>query len=173
MKFEDFKVCKDFVNKDKSKILNYVQALYHRNSELNNIQNLQDRKLAACAAAKLNPRDPQVIDIMDLKNEEVNWIIDTYLGLYQNSNAYHQLQMDQEMLWRIQRLLLSPIETLEEDELIKKYQKRAELAETGDTISRRINRSISEIYTTPDVQEVATTHIRQMKRIEERIKERA
>lgn len=173
IKFSDMDVCQRFVSKDKNKILSYIERLYAKESPLNNIQNLSERKREAAQQAKLNLKDPEVIEIMDLQNDAVNKLIFAYLSSYQNSNSFHKLCSDQQLFWDIQSILMSPISTDDEDQLMEKYKKRGALSETSDDLLRRINRLYSEIYATEDVQEMAFTSIRQMLRPEERIKMKA
>lgn len=172
LKFSEFDVCRNYVHKDKAKIIAYIEALYNKESALNNIQNLQDRKIAACQQVKLNPKDEYVISMMAMKEPVVNDLIFVYLSQFQNSNAFHQLCSDQQLFWSIQQVINKPMDTQDEDEVIEKYAKRAKLSETADEISKRINRLYSEIYSQEDSREKAVAHITQMLRPEERIRQR-
>lgn len=171
-KFSDFDVCNKFVHKDKAKIIFFISVLYSKDSALNNIQNISERKREACKQAKLNELDPEVIQIMDLQHTEVNKLIFEYLSIYQNSNKYHKLCADQQLFWDIQKILMSSGGTADEDELMDKYKKRGDLSKTSDELLSRINKYYSEIYASEEVQEMAVTHVRQMMRPEERIKNR-
>lgn len=171
-KFSDLDICQRFVNKDKAKIISYIELLYSKESTINSIQNLSERKREACKLSKLNPVDQEVISIMDLKHEEVNKLIFAYLSVYQSSNSYHKLCSDQQLFWDIQRILMSPAGTEDEDTLMAKYKKRGELSSTSDELLKRINRLYSEIYTQEDAIDLAVTNIRQMLRPEDRIKQK-
>jgi len=170
VKFSELDVCKRFVNKDKNKIIVYIENLYRKDSELNNIQNLSERKRAACEKAKLNPKDTEVLSIMDLQHEEVNKLIFAFLSTFQNSNSYHKLMSDQQLFWDIQKILMSPAGVDDEDELMSKYKKRGELSKTSDELLIRINRLYSEIFTEEETQDMAHTIVRQMMRPEERVR---
>jgi hypothetical protein len=170
--FKDMEVCLSYKGKDKLKVIKYIELLYSKESPLNNIQNLGDRKVEACKQAKLNPHDTYVKEIMDLKNKDVFGLIFCYLSTFNNDNEFHLLMTDQQLLWSIQKILMTPVETEDEDELMDKYKKRAELSKTSDELSKRITRRLSEIYTQEDVREEATNFIRQMKTPEQRIKEK-
>jgi len=172
VKFSDFDVCQSFVHKDKAKILSYISLLYDRESSLNGIQNLSDRKREACSRAKLDARDPEIISIMDMQHEQVNKLIFAYLSQFQNSNAYHKLCSDQQLFWDIQKILMSPGGTDDEDKLMEKYKKRGDLSKTADQLLTTINKLFSEIYKDDDVQEVAATMMRQMLRPEDRVRQK-
>src|ERR1700748_3361192 len=133
-KFSDLDVCQRFNHKDKNKLLFYIDLLYSKESTLNSIQNLSERKREACKQAKINPLDQEVISIMDLKHDEVNKLIFAYLSVYQSSNSYHKLCSDQQLFWDIQRVLMSPVGTEDEDTLMAKYKKRGELSSTSDEL---------------------------------------
>lgn len=170
VKFSDLDVCKRFAHKDKNKIIAYIENLYTKASELNNIQNLSERKRAACEKAKLNPRDTEVLSIMDLQHEDVNKLIFAFLSTFQNSNSYHKLCSDQQLFWDIQKILMSPAGVDDEDQLMNKYKKRGELSKTADELLVRINRLYSEIFAEEETQELAHVIVRQMMRPEERVR---
>lgn len=172
MKFIDFDVCKDFINKDKTKIIRYIELVYNKESILNGIQNLKERKNEACRQAKLDLGDSSTKKIMNLRNEEVNTLIFHYLSIFQNSNSFHQLCTDQQLFWSIQQILMKPIQTDDEDEIIEKYKKRGALSESADQIKMRINRLYSEIFFSEDFKEIALTQVRQMNRPEQIVKQK-
>jgi len=163
-------VCQRFAHKDKNKIFLFISLLYSKDSALNNIQNLSERKREAAQQAKLNLKDPEVIDMMDLQNEAVNKLIFAYLSSFQNSNSYHKLCSDQQLFWDIQSILMSPIKTQDEDEIMDKYKKRGDLSKTSDELLVRINRLYSEIYAHEEVKDMAVMHVTQMLRPEQRIR---
>lgn len=169
-KFSDLDVCQRFVHKDKNKILAYISFLYDRDSDLNNIQHLDERKREACLRSKLDFDDPEVKSIMEMKNDQVNKLIFDYLSIFQNNNSYHKLCTDQQMFWDIQKILMTSPTTTDEDELMKKYKSRGELSKTSDDILSRINRLYNEIYLYDEVKEVAVSHVTQMLRPEQRVR---
>lgn len=163
--FSEFEVCKKFKHKDKNKILLFIESLYNRKSPLNKIQDLGERKLAACEKAKLNPAEPWVIEIMELKNEVVSDLIEAYLGLYQNSNKYHKLISDQQLFLSMMRLISKPFdeETLADEELAEKKMKlRSSISDQADKLLIKIEHSLSEIYGSNEVIEMAEMHIRKL-----------
>ncbi|HTJ52610.1 MAG TPA: hypothetical protein VL443_24310 [Cyclobacteriaceae bacterium] len=143
--------------------------MYSKDSPLNNIQNLSERKRAACLQAKLSDKDPEMIKIMDLQHEEVNKLIFAYLAEFQNHNKYLKLCSDQQLFWDIQKILLSPIGVEDEDKIMEKYKKRGDLSKTADEVLTRINKLFSDIFAHEDTQEMAQTVIAtQMLRPEDR-----
>ena len=171
LKFSEFDVCKNFVHKDKHKIITYIQLLYAKDSDLNNIQNLSERKREACRRAKLDEFSLDIVEIMDLQNKEINELIFTYLAEFQHHNKYIKLCSDQQLFWDIQKILLSPIGVEDEDTIMEKYQKRGVLSKTSDDVLTRINRLYAEIFHNEETQEMGETIIvGQMLRPEQRIK---
>ena len=170
VKFSDLEVCQKFQSKDKTKILKYIETLYSKSSPLQKVQNLLDRKIAACKEAKLSPTDESVIEIMDLKNKEVNNLIFAFHAVFQDNNKMTNLAADQQLLWNIQQLMLSNPMVIDEDELSDRYKKRIALSDMADSLEKRVARLIGEIFFHEDVKkDVASAGIRQMLRPEERL----
>jgi len=165
VKFSDSEICKSFVHKEKAKVIKYIEAMYNKNSKLNNIQNLKDRKLEACKESKLNPKDVDTIDVMEMKNEDVRKLVMYYLSIFQNSNQFHQLITDQQLFWSIQEIIVKPIEDVDEDSIMEKYKKRTALSETADNLAKRINRLYSEIYATDELKDEAKEFVRHIHRL--------
>lgn len=171
LRFSELEVCKQFRHKDKVKILVYIEKMFSKDSPLNSMQNLSDRKREACKLAKLNDRDPEVLEIMDLQNKEVNELIFIYLAEFQHSNKYLKLCSDQHLFWSIQKIIMSPIGTDDEDKIMSKYKSRGDLSKTSDDLLIRINRYFAEIFSNEETQEMAETIIvGQMLRPEQRVR---
>jgi hypothetical protein len=171
-KFSDFDICKEFKHKDKNKIIKYIEVMYSKDSQLNEIQNLQDRKIKACKLAKLDPDTKYVKEIMRLENEEVRNIIVSYLSFYQNNNEFVQLIVDQQLLWGIHEALLSPPSIDANTDFSEIYKKRGAMSTLSDEITRRVNRAYTSLYATEEIKEAAHQMVSQMKRPEQRVKER-
>lgn len=170
-KFSDFEIVKKYTHKDKGKVVSYICEFYSQHSELNKIQDLQERKEAACAMVKLNPKDPYIEEILAMKQEQVNELVFHYLSFYQNSNRFNKLISDQQLLFNMLSILRKPIdETLDEDELEKKMKSRANISQLADGLISSCDRLMSEIYGEKEVVEVADTMIRRMISPEERVK---
>jgi hypothetical protein len=169
--FSESEVAKKFHSKDKAKILIYLSELYHKKSPLNAIQDLSERKLAACKKAKLNPEDQYVQDIMDLKDEVFNELLFHFLGIFQESNRFHKLCADQQLHWRMMEMLMKPFpERMDEEQEIKMMKLRSALSEEADALNSRIERAKSDIFGTDDVIKNAEMKIRKLLTPEARLK---
>ena len=160
-----------FKHKSKESIGTYLELMYKQKSSLNKIQNLEERKLEACAKAKLDPKDADVVSIMEMKHEEVNEVIQQYL-VSQNSNRFHLLCSSQQLFWNMQRVLNKPLDiTMDEDELEKKMKSRTAMEKEAETLMTRIDNLYSEVFATDDVVENAQNNVRKMISLEQRLRE--
>jgi hypothetical protein len=169
--FKDTDICKKFTHKDKSKIIHYIELVYSRNSELNNIDSVEDRRIEACRQAGLNPDHVQ--DIIMQKNDQVNDLIFHYLGYFQNSNEMHQLMAEQQLFWDIQREMMKPVE---EDKKEEQYDWKLKMMVKSSDLLNRIKSRKNELFNPKDIGEdtvdIIETKIRILKP-EERIKSRS
>lgn len=163
--FSELDVCKKFKHKDKAKIITYIEAMYNRKSPLNKIQELENRKQAACEKAKLNPNEDWVIKMMNFEDESISELVFVYLGIFQNSNRYHKLMSDQQLYWSMMKLIFKPFDedTLsDEDKAEQKMKLRNSISDQADKLLTKIEYSYSQIYGTNDVIEMAEMHVRKL-----------
>jgi hypothetical protein len=116
--FLDHPDVKALKHKDKQKILSFIKLLYTKDAPINNIDNLRERQIYAANQCKLDPTDPQIIQIFNYENEEITLLINLYLGKIQNSNEYDQYQSNQWLFWNLQDKMRQPLQ--DNDEYIKK-----------------------------------------------------
>jgi hypothetical protein len=147
----------------KDEIQKYIELMYSQESALNHIEDLAERKIQAAIKAKLDPNDPDVKNIMNLKNKKVTTDIINFLNK-NNSNAYIKLISDQQLFYRMQRQLLEEDEDADSEKLMKISERSEELVE-------RIDKSYAKIYKEKEVIEEATKTIR-MATPEQRLRER-
>jgi hypothetical protein len=171
-KFSEVDICKEFEHKDKDKIIRYIELMYSKESKLNEIQNLSERKIQACKLAKLDYNLKGVKEIINLQNEPVRGLIVYFLSFYQNNNAVTQLMVDQQLLWSIHNSLLKPLEVKDDEDIDALIKKRSQMSLAGEELTKRVNRQYTEIYASQEAKEAAYQMIAQMKRPEDRVKER-
>jgi len=123
----------------KEEIKRYIELMYNKNSDLNKIEDLKERKIQAAIKAKLDPNDPEVIKIMELKNEKVRGEIIEYLNRC-NSNAFVKLIGDQQLFWGLQQILMKPLE----DEV--DTNKLMTISERSEELVERIENGYKKIY---------------------------
>lgn len=132
---------------------------------------LLKRKIEACREAKLDSIDPKVIEMMDLKNPDVNNLIFLF-HTFQSDERVTQLNRDIQLLWDIDQLLFSRTEIADEDELMEKLSKRADLSKKAAEITSRVQIYRSEIWPQEEVRNMSVTYVGQTLRPEQRIRMR-
>lgn len=156
MSFKDWDICKNFSHKDKGKILSTIDLLFNKKSELNKIQNFDERKKQACIQAGLKS-----IDL--LEEEKVKDLIFNYLSYYQNSNEFQLLINDQQLFWNLQREMMRPFPT-ENDEIEDASDYKLKISKQSAELLARIKVRFAELYNTeqigPETVELIETKIR-------------
>jgi len=150
----------------------YIELVYSEKSELNNVQDLQERKKQACAKAKLNFNDEAVQLIVTMKDENVRSKIFDYL-VSQNSNDFILLVSDQHLFWQLQQRLMEPLaKTTNTDDDLKDLELKTKISEKSEDLLDRIKTRYRDLFKGEAEQEVAKFKIRLM-RPEERLKKKA
>lgn len=168
MEFRENDVVKDFKHKDKEKIIHYIELLYSEKSELNQINDLTERKKSACR--KANITDVKLAEsLMNLSDDPLTALIFHYLSS-QNSNKYTQLCADQQTLWEMQQEILKPIDGDSKDERLKAVEYKDKVSIRCHDLLRRINQSYSDIYKEEEEIAAAVRTIHSMVSYEQRLK---
>lgn len=147
----------------KEDIEKYIELMYSQKSTLNKIEDLSERKIQAATKAKLNPEDPEIKNIMELKNEKVRVKIINYLNK-NNSNLFVKLISDQQLFWNMQQRLMKPLE--DEDDTSKLMA----ISEKSEELVERIEKNYQKLYGQPELVEEAKNVIRMISP-EQRLKE--
>lgn len=134
--FRESDVCKNFVHKSREKIFLFIESLYSLKSPLNQIDNLEERKLEACQIAKLNPQDEEVKAIMALKNDKVLELIFYYIEVCENNNVFSSLLARQQLFSNIQREIMNATDV----------EKALKLSEKSDQLRDNIKNDYAELY---------------------------
>lgn len=168
--FKDLPVVQQFQDKDKDKILSYIELVYSPESTLSQIDNLEARKAEAMKQTGLE--DPT---IPILKNDPVNILIHTYLGPYLNDDKYYNYMANKQLFWQMQELLMKPLEMEDTDEevLLKRIKLKSELSEHTDKLLGRMQRQASELWGADAEKDMASDQNRKvvmMKSPEQRIR---
>ena len=145
--------------------------MYSEDSTLISISNLKERKLEAAKKAGLSPTDDFTIDVMELKNDDVNELIFHFQSYYQYDNAFQQLCTDQQLFWDIQEALAKRTDETDLAAILDSHAKKAKASEFSNDLRKRINALMSEIYKTEDEIEMAATFIPKILSPEQRIRE--
>lgn len=149
--------------------MKYIALMYDQKSDLNKIEDLEERKRAACKKAGLEYNEKTVQEIVHLKNEEVNELID-YYHIQNNSNKYRFLCSQQQLFNYAQRIISDPINTTDQEEIQKEMKMRTSLSNECDAILDRIDKLYPEIYVTTDVIEMAENNLKKILTAEQRLK---
>ena len=158
--------------KDKSKIDKYIRLLYGKDSELNHILELNERKKTACLKAGLDPKEPASQAIMDLKNDKVNDQIFEFMR--QNNPLEHiQLISDTQLFFEILKRKMQPLDDdLDDDVMLKNINLKTTMSQKSEELLDRIKRLHKEIYQTSAEIEMAEGKIRKMISPEARVKQK-
>lgn len=156
------------------KTLKYIQYLYSKDSDLNKIASLDERKKEACKRAGLDWEKSQ--DIVNLKDKKINREIFDFLSS-ENPNEYVMLVSDQQLFWEMQHIKMEPLDRgagekmLDDDQILKNMNLKNTLAVNDEKLMEKIMRTYEKIYKTPAEIEMAQEQLRMM-RPEERIKKK-
>lgn len=145
-------------------ISQYIELMYSEKSELNQIQDLEERKKTACAKAKLNYDDSAIQEMIHLKNKDVNEQIFNFTK-QNNSNKYILLISNQHLFWEQMQQLMEPLKVAkdEDDNLLKDINLKNTISEKSESLLQRIDNLYKEIYKDIDVIEMAGEKIRLMR----------
>lgn len=149
-KFSELPFVNEFQSKDKKNILKYVEAMYDKDSKLNHIENLDERKQEACRVSGLNFEDhPDLINLT--KDSPEATLVFMFLSYFQNNNKYHNLQANIQLFWRMQKEMMEAGDDME---------KAVKWSKETEQLLNRIDRQMSEIYGSNDVVNIANHEIR-------------
>ena len=150
----NIKEFKAFKHKDKAKIIKYIELCFGKDSDLNTIQNFNNRQIKAAQHARLSITSQEVINIISFRDEDVNILINTYIGKIQNSNLYDSLISNQYLFWLIQEQMRKPIDGLDD------LKKRTELSKLSEEVEKRISNLTDKIYGTGETKDMGAKVIR-------------
>lgn len=154
------------------KTLKYISLLYSKDSELNKISSLDERKKEACKKAGLDYAKSQ--DIINLKDKKINREIFDFLSS-ENPNEYVMLISDQQLFWEMQHIKMEPLDRgtgsnlLDDESILKSINLKNTVSAKSEELLERINRTYEKIYNHKDEIEMAKQQLRLM-RPEERVK---
>lgn len=141
--FKDLEVCKNYVHKDRVKILSAIDLLFNKKSELNKIQNIEERTKEACRQAGL--KSTEILD-----DDQVKDLIFHYLSYFQNSNEYQLLINDQQLFWHLQREMMKPVPT-DKDEIEDYYDFKLKISKQSADLLVRITLRFNNLYNAEEI----------------------
>lgn len=167
--FRDHPTFQAFEHKHKDKILLYIEMMYAVGSDLNKIDNLDERKRTAASRSGLVVAisGDALQTIFAEEDEAFNALRHTFLSEFQFYNKYQNLITYQQMLWNVHKTTSLRYDKVDEDDL-KKWDKSIDLMEKLEGLVARL---FSEIYGDGKTIEIAKDNIRQAMAPEERLKQ--
>lgn len=150
----------------------YIELMYTKDSELNKIQNLDERKKVACEKAGLDFEKSQHIVL--LTDKDVREQIFKFLEA-NSPNEYMMLVSDEQLFVDMQHMKMEPLQlkdgenTVDDDRRLKNMNLKNTLSENSEKILDRINRTREKVYKDPEIIEASKDKIRMLKP-EERLK---
>lgn len=165
--FRDHPAFQAFDHKHKDKILLYIELMYAVGSDLNKIDNLEERKRTAASRSGLVVAisGDALQTIFAEEDDSFNALRHAFLSSYQFHNKYQNLITYQQMLWNVQHAALNEAD---EDKKFQVMDKQIDLLEKLEGLVARL---FSEIYGDGKTIEIAKDNIRQAMAPEERLKQ--
>lgn len=150
---------KSFTHPEKEAVLKYIPLIYSKDSKLQKIENLEERKKQAAKQAGLED-----LTILELKNKEVNKLIIDYLS--EEFNLKFTLLITKlELLWTLIKKLREP---MEDGEIADQVKLKGVLDEMCDRLEASCTKLIAEIYTS-EMKDTAMEVVKMSLRPEERL----
>lgn len=141
--------------KQENEIELYIQYVYSKDSEFNKLDDLSERKERAALKAGLDIKDPEVIKIIELRNEKVRVQIINYLQKTQ-PNEFLKLMADQQLFFNLQQQLLKPFD--DDTDTSKLMQ----ISSQSEELLERMERVRKKVYREPELVEEAEKKVRVM-----------
>lgn len=152
----------------KDKVLKYIELMYAVGSELNKIDNLDERKIAAATKAGLNVSGMQ--SIFGEEDKEFQDLRHKFLSEYQFNNKYQNLVTYQQMLWNMQRAAINNVVSVNDEDLKKAVDSRDKITDLMEKLEGLVARLFSEIYGDGKTIDIAKENISQSMTPEDRLK---
>jgi hypothetical protein len=152
-------------------VAKYIELVYSERSELNHVDDLEERKKTACQKAKLNYEDPKTQEIIHLKNDKTNIAIFDYLRLHA-PNDYILLIANQQLFWEQMQKMMQPLKGTDDDSCLKEVNLKNTISEKSEDLLQRIEHLKVKIFKEEAIQRLASDKIRTL-RHEERLKKQA
>lgn len=139
----------------------YIELMYSETSDLNKIEDVGERKKAAAKGAGLDITDKETLDIMHLQNEKANNRIFNYLSKTQ-SNNYIALTSDQQLFWEIQFRKMSPLDTTDDEVMLKNINLKTTMSIKSQELLERIDALYRRIYKHEPEMKMAQKQVRML-----------
>jgi hypothetical protein len=137
----------------------YIELVYSEKSNLNEIIDLDERKIEACKVAKMDEKSDESKAIMDMDNQEVSEMIFQYI-IRNNSNDFALLMADQQLFTNQIKQILDP-----KTDIVL----RNKLSEQSDKLLIRVRTRMQSIFQGSAEVKIASQKLRTM-RPEDRLK---
>lgn len=150
-------------------IQSYIELVYSEKSELNIIQDLEERKRTACQKAKLDPSSEAMQSVIRMQDKTVNDQIFEYLR-QNNSNEFILLISDQHLFWELMQRNAKPMAEGIDAEL-KDLDLKTKISEKAEQLLERIVLRRKKIFKGEEEDKMAEDKIRILSP-EQRLKQR-
>ena len=148
-------------------IQQYIELVYSEKSELNVIQDLDERKKTACEKAKLDYAADATQAIIHMRNKEVNEQIFDFL-IANNPEEFILYISDQHLFGELQKRQMKTMKDEDSDSELKDLELKTKISEKSEQLLERIKSRRAKLFGGKEEQEAAGK-IR-MLRPEERLK---
>lgn len=126
-------IAKAYTHPDKEKVIGYIELMNAKDSMLNKIENLEERKKAAMTLAGLQT----IPDSSEFKE-----LVVYYLNYFQHHNKYSLLRTREEMLAEALADMSQTLDSQDEDTRLKNWKLKGDL----DVLCERLIVGIEQLY---------------------------
>lgn len=134
--FSSTPIAKAFTHPERDLILKYVVLMCSKDSEMNAIENLEERKKAAMEKSRWRGTEDETLQ------EQINELIFHYLSYYQANNDFSLLLSREGLFAEMLKAIREPIVTIkDEDKILKAIKIKGET----DNLLEQLNGRIKEL----------------------------
>lgn len=169
VKFRESDIVKKYNHKDKSKILDYIETMYSKDSKIKRTDSLEDQKKDACSIVGWDFEKNE--DLVNLKDDSFNHLVFTYMSMTQ-PNKFVLLMSSLQLFWNQQKRMMMAYDGTDEDpdKELKYINLQNTIAEKSHDLLDRVDGLLAEIYKEDESVELAKKQLRPMVKLEERVK---
>lgn len=148
---DEFEVFSSFQHPSREAIFLYIDAMYNMGSTLiSDFQDIEHRKRVAATGAGLDITQPWVQNIMKNADNEVNSLVECYIGEIQNNTTFKMLNTAEEYFAELQHLINSKLTdsklNIADEKVFTAAKAKGDLMNLSEITAERIKKYREELY---------------------------
>lgn len=148
-------------------IQQYIELVYSEKSDLNTIQDLDERKKTACEKAKLDHSSDVIQKMLKMQDKDTNEQIFDFL-IANNREEFILYISDQHLFYELQKRQMKSMKDDDSDSELKDLDLKTKISEKSEQLLERIKVRRAKLFGGKDEQEAAAKV--RMQRPEERLR---